>query len=88
MQGAPRLYPELGPYAEYSVMSVSEYIACWQFRCTRRLIHEFLKDNSVGSEPDVDTFLQWGKFVYDDDIKQASVILLRDSVRRVIVISI
>ena len=48
----------------------------------------FLKDNSVGSEPDVDTFLQWGKFVYDDDIKQASVILLRDSVRRVIVLSI
>ena len=25
MQGAPRLYPELGPYEEYSVMSVSEY---------------------------------------------------------------
>ena len=48
----------------------------------------FIKDNSVGSEPDVDTFLQWGKFVYDDDIKQASVILLRDSVWRLTAFSI
>ena len=42
----------------------------------------FIKDNSVGSEPDVDQLLQWGKFVYDDEIKQASVILLLDSVWR------
>ena len=26
MQGAQRLYPELGPYLDYSVMSVSKYL--------------------------------------------------------------
>ena len=89
MQGAQRLYPELGPYLDYSVMSVSEYLVCRQCRCSKRIIHVFfIKDNSVGSEPDVDQLSQWGKFVYDDEIKQASVILLRDSVRRVIVLSI
>ena len=80
MQGAQRLYPELGPYLDCSVMSVSKYLVDRQWRCTKTInLWIFLKDNSVGSEPDVDTFLQWGKFVYDDDIKQASFILLRDS---------
>ena len=33
----------------------------------------FIKDNSIGSEPDVDKLLQWGKYDYDTDVKQASV---------------
>ena len=37
MQGAQRLYPELGPYLDYSVMSVSEYLVCRQCRCTKRI---------------------------------------------------
>ena len=27
----------------------------------------------MGSEPDVDQLLQWGKFVYDKEVKQASI---------------
>ena len=48
MQGAQRLYPELGPYLDYSVMSVSEYLVCRQCRCTKRLIYEFYKGQLRG----------------------------------------